>query len=72
MVVGHIYNSLDDAPKSSMFIRAGGGTGKSTKGSAAACSPVRAIDGRAKCYSQLKELNNLKESGVLSEVEYHT
>lgn len=36
------------------------------------CSPVKSIDGRSKCYKQLTELNNLKQSGVLSQEEFMT
>ena len=34
-------------------------------------SPAKLIDNRTKCYKQLSELNNLKQSGLLSKEEYH-
>lgn len=34
-------------------------------------SPVKCIDGRYKCYKQLSEISNLKETGVLSEEEFY-
>ena len=33
-------------------------------------SPAKTIDNRLKCYKQLGELKDLKESGLLSEEEY--
>lgn len=33
-------------------------------------SPAKVIDNRSKCYRQLGELKNLKQSGLLSEEEY--
>lgn len=33
-------------------------------------SPAKVIDNRSKCYRQLGELKNLKQSGLLSEDEY--
>ena len=35
-------------------------------------SPAKIIDNRSKCYKQLGELRNLKESGILSDAEYAT
>ena len=37
-----------------------------------ACSPVKQIEARSKCYKQLGELNNLRQAGVLTEEEYTT
>ena len=34
-------------------------------------SPAKLIDNRTKCYKQLSELSNLKESGLLSDEEYY-
>ena len=36
------------------------------------CSPVKSIDERTKCYKQLSELNNLKQSGVIAQEEFIT
>ena len=33
-------------------------------------SPSRLIDGQSKCYKQLAELKNLKDSGIISESEF--
>ena len=33
-------------------------------------SPSRLIDGRSKCYKQLAELKNLKDSGIISDDEF--
>ena len=33
-------------------------------------SPARLIDSRSKCYKQLTDLNNLKQSGILDDGEY--
>ena len=33
-------------------------------------SPAKIIDSRSKCYKQLSELSNLKQSGLLSDAEY--
>ena len=34
-------------------------------------SPAKVIENRSKCYKQLSELQNLKESGLLSDTEYY-
>ena len=41
------------------------------RGSMLGTSPAKLIDNRTKCYKQLSELNNLKQSGLLSKEEYH-
>lgn len=100
MIAGNIHSSLEEPPKSSMFVRAGKeGTvdkrkneGNSpmaealTKAAVAlssalspqsvnqyagmSTSPAKQIEARSKCYKQLNELKNLKESGVLTDIEY--
>ena len=76
MLIGGIYSSYDEAPKSSMFSRAGGAVPKKSREStesshvSATTSPMKTIDGRSKCYKQLSDLQNLKTSGVLSEEEF--
>ena len=97
MIAGNIHSSLEEPPKSSMFVRAGKeGTvdkrkneGNSpmadalTKAAVAissalspqsvnqyagmSTSPAKQIEARSK---QLNELKNLKESGVLTDIEY--
>lgn len=74
MIVGGVHTSIDCAPTSTMFIRAGGNLPKKKNetvgGGPTAISPAKAIDNRSKCYKQLSDLKNLLESGVLSEQEY--
>ena len=75
MIVGGVYSSIDCAPSSTMFIRAGGGVkkqGDHTANTVASTgtSPAKVIDNRSKCYKQLSDLKNLLESGVLSQQEY--
>ena len=80
LLSGGVYNSTFEAPThSTMFVKAGGGQKrKSTVGNGAhatltsslGTSPAKVIDNRSKCYKQLTDLGNLKESGVLSEAEY--
>ena len=41
------------------------------RGAPLGTSPAKLIDNRTKCYKQLSELSNLKESGLLSDEEYH-
>ena len=64
-----------------MFLRAGtGGTQKrkiyagasaqATPTSSCGTSPAKVIDNHSKCYKQLANLNNLKQSDLLSEAEY--
>lgn len=70
MIVGGVHTSMEDAPNTTMFVRAGGGvkktTGQKTAGHVGS-SPAKAIDSRSKCYRQLADLKNLVESGILSE-----
>ena len=33
-------------------------------------SPAKVVESRSKCYKQLSDLNQLKASGIISEVEY--
>lgn len=74
MIIGGVHTSIDYAPTSTMFIRAGGGIRKRTDHASvvgpAGSSPAKVIDSRTKCYKQLLDLKNLLESGVLSENEY--
>ena len=35
-------------------------------------SPAKQIENRSKCYKQLGEIQNLKQSGLLSDIEYET
>ena len=66
--------TLDNAPTSSMFKRAGNGSGSSKKADAkpnsASLSPAKIIDNRSKCYRQLSELRNLKDEGLISGEDY--
>lgn len=75
MVIGGVHTSIDCAPTTTMFIRAGGGVKKKTDHSAivgsVGSSPAKVIDSRSKCYKQLSDLKNLLESRVLSEQEYN-
>ena len=41
------------------------------RGATLGASPAKLIDNRTKCYKQLSELSNLKESGLLSNEEYY-
>ena len=64
--------TLDNAPNTSMFKRAGGSSKKvDTKPSnAASLSPAKIIENRSKCYWQLSELRNLKDEGLISDEDY--
>ena len=43
----------------------------STQGSSSVgTNPAKFIENRCKCYTQLADLNNLKQSGLLSDAEY--
>ena len=42
-----------------------------SRGAALGASPAKLIDNRTKCYKQLSELSNLKESALLSNEEYY-
>ena len=65
-----------------MFMRAGTGGAQKRKSHGApnaqatsssstiGTSPAKLIDNRSKCYKQLADLNNLKQSGLLSDSEY--
>ena len=41
------------------------------RGATLGTSPAKLIDNRTKCYKQLSELSNLKQSGLLSNEEYY-
>ena len=67
--------TLDNAPNTSMFKRAGNGNGSSKKvdtkpSNAAYLSPAKIIENRSKCYRQLSELRNLKDEGLISDEDY--
>ena len=79
---GGVYSSTSEAPThSTMFTRAGTGGAQRRKSSVGASppanptsslgtSPAKLIDSRSKCYKQLIDLSNLKQSGLLSDAEY--
>ena len=63
--------TLDNAPTSSMFKRAGNRNGSSKNASTKpSLSPAKIIDNRSKCYRQLSELRNLKDEGLISDKDY--
>ena len=96
MHVGGYHPSIDEAPTTTMFVRAGGTTPKRRTTADAVSqafnklssvlsptgavsqpsqtnnshSPAKVIENRSKCYRQLGEIKNLKQSGLLSEEEY--
>ena len=41
------------------------------RGATLGTSPAKLIDNRTKCYKQLSELSNLKQSGLLNNEEYY-
>jgi len=65
-----------------MFMRAGTGGAQKRKShgvasaqdtsssSSVGTSPAKLIENQSKCYKQLADLNNLKQSGWLSDAEY--
>ena len=76
MIAGGMHGSTVEPPATS---RAGSSNTKKspptpvtpTSGSkSSGNSPARVIDNRSKCYNQLSELRNLKETGLLSDGEY--
>lgn len=85
LLSGGVYSSTSDAPtQSTMFMRAGSGGAQKRKSqgvasaqatssqgsSSVGTSPAKLIENRSKCYKQLADLNNLKQSGLLSDAEY--
>ena len=85
LLSGGVYSSTSEAPtQSTMFMRAGTGGAPKRKShgvaiaqatsspgsSSAGTSPAKLIENRSKCYKQLADLNNLKQSGLLSDSEY--
>ena len=46
------------------------GTTSSSRGPMLAVSPAKVIENRSKCYKQLADLSNLKQSGLLDDEEY--
>ena len=83
LLSGGIYSSTTEAPtQSTMFMRAGTGgaqkrksygvaSAQDTSSSSSVCTiPAKLIENRSKCYKQLADLNNLKQSGLLSDAEY--
>ena len=69
MIIGGVHKSIEHAPTSTMFIRAGSGRKNSEIG-VTGSSPAKQIENRTKCYKQLADIKNLYESGVLSKEEY--
>jgi hypothetical protein len=47
-----------------------GASARDTPNSSLGTSPAKPIDNRSKCYKQLADLSNLKQSGLLSDAEY--
>ena len=85
LLSGGVYSSTLEAPtQSTMFMRAGTGGAQKRKGhgvtsaqatssqgsSSVGTSPAKLIENRSKCYKQLADLNNLKQSSLLSDAEY--
>ena len=64
--------TLDCAPTSTMFNRAGGGPKKHSSNAMEhiGSSPAKVIDNPTKCYKQLADLKNLLQTDVLSKEEY--
>lgn len=74
MLIGRMA-TIDHAPTSTMFLRAGGVFNKKRSSNvnvmeAAGSSPAKVIESRTKCYKQLSDLKNMLQSEVLSQEEY--